>query len=220
MYIPKRFEEKDQPAILDFVRANSFGVLVSVSEGRAVGTHIPLLLSEDEKGEPCLLGHISKGNDQKESLKDGAAVLAIFTGPHAYISPRWYTQLNVPTWNYIAVHAYGTIELMEGEALRAALSLMVDHYEQGRPDPMKMEEIPEKILHDDIRGIVGFRVRVTEWQAAAKLSQNRDEVSYHQVITELEHSGDAAAGAVAEAMKRANPHKKKPGGAPTGGGQE
>jgi transcriptional regulator len=213
MYIPRRYELKDEPAILDFVRANSFGILILVSDGRPLGTHIPLMLSVDEKGAPCLLGHISKGNEQKHTLREGAPVLAIFTGPHAYISPRWYTEMNVPTWNYMAVHAYGTIEPMEGEALHAALSSMVDHYEAGRPRPVKMDEIPEKVLQDDLRGIVGFRIRVTEWQAAAKLSQNRDETSYHQVITELEGSEDAAARGVAEAMRGADPHK-------AGGGDE
>jgi len=214
MYIPRRYEVKDQPAILDFVRANSFGILVSAADGRPVGTHIPMLLSRDVAGEPCLLGHISKGNQQKTSLVDGATVLAIFMGPHAYISPRWYTQMNVPTWNYLAVHAYGAVELMEGEALREALSSMVDFYEEGRPAPIRMEEIPEKMLSDDLKGIIGFRIRVTEWQAAAKLSQNRDEESYHRVITELDAAGDEASGGVAAAMRAVNPHR--PPGDPTG----
>lgn len=200
MYIPRRYEEKDRAAILAHIRTYSFGILVSVSEGKPLGTHIPLLLVEE--GETLyLVGHISRGNEQRTTLVEGATVLAIFPGPHAYISPRWYTEMNVPTWNYLSVHAYGTVELMEGEALAAAVSALTDHYEQGMPHPVSVSEIPDKTFRDDLRGIVGFRIRVAELQAAAKLSQNRDKESYHNVVRELEGSGDASAQEVAEAMK-------------------
>lgn len=200
MYIPRRYEEKDREAILSHIRVNSFAILVSVLDGRPVGTHIPLLLSEE--GETLYLtGHISRGNEQRTSLVDGALVLAIFPGPHAYVSPRWYTEMNVPTWNYLSVHAYGTVSLMEGEALAAAVTELVDHYEQGMPHPVHVSEIPEKTFRDDLRGIVGFRIRVTDLQAVAKLSQNRDDESYHNVVQELSSSEDAAARAVADAMK-------------------
>jgi transcriptional regulator len=199
MYIPRRYEEKDREAINAFVRGNSFGILVTVSDGRPVGTHIPMLLSAEGA---YLVGHISRGNDQRHSLVDGAQVLAIFPGPHAYISPRWYSEMNVPTWNYLSVHAYGVIELMEGAALEEALATMVDFYEHSMPRPVSISEIPSKTYQDDLRGIVGFRIRVTEWQAAAKLSQNRDDQSYGRVVSELENSEDAAARAVAEAMRK------------------
>lgn len=130
----------------------------------------------------------------------GVKVLAIFPGPHAYVSPRWYTQINVPTWNYISVHIYGTLTVMEGEELRAALSRLVDNYEHSLPKPVVIGEIPEKQLAAEIRGIVGFRIAVEEVQAAYKLSQNRDEKSYHEVISQL-GSGDEASRAVAEEMK-------------------
>jgi transcriptional regulator len=201
MYIPKRYEEKDKDAIKAFIKANSFGILISISDGKPIGTHIPLLLAEDAQGELSLLGHISKGNEQKHTLQEGALVLAIFAGPHAYISPRWYTEMNVPTWNYLAVHAYGTIELMEGQALEAALSDMVDYYEQGKPQPVTVSEIPEKTYKADLRGIIGFRIRITELQAAAKLSQNRDEESFHNVLKELDASTDPIEREVAKAMK-------------------
>src|SRR3954470_17958645 len=103
MYIPRRYKEEDKRAIQDFIRQHSFAILITVSEGLPVGTHIPLLLEINEWGEDVLVGHISKGNEQKYSLASGSRVLCIFPGPHAYISPRWYKQLNVPTWNYIAV---------------------------------------------------------------------------------------------------------------------
>jgi transcriptional regulator len=200
MYIPRRYEEKDAEKIHAFIRENSFAILISVLDGLPVGTHIPLLQEKDDQGRDILMGHISRGNDQKLSLADGAKVLAIFAGPHAYVSPRWYTQINVPTWNYIAVHVYGTIRIIEGDALRAALSRLVNNYEQHLPRPVHIGEIPEKQLHAEMRGIVGFQILIDDIQAAYKLSQNRDEQSYHQVIGEL-GQGDEIARAVAEEME-------------------
>src|SRR6202012_1320705 len=182
MYIPRRYEEKDLDKIHAFIRENSFAILITVQDGRPVGTHIPLLLEKDVQGQDILMGHISKGNEQKHSLADGAKVLAIFPGPHAYISPRWYTELNVPTWNYLSVHIYGTVKIIEGAALYAALSRLVDNFEHPLPQAMHMDEIPEKTLHDDLRGVVGFQITIDEIQAAWKLSQNRDEQSFHLVI--------------------------------------
>ena len=212
MYIPRRYEEKDKGKIHEFIRANSFAILISVRDGRAMGTHIPLQLETDEAGRDVLMGHVSVGNEQKHTLTDGAEVLAIFPGPHAYVSPRWYTQMNVPTWNYISVHAYGKIKVIEGAELRAALSRLVNNYEQHMPAPVHMEEIPERTLEADLRGIKGFQITVTEFQAAYKLSQNRDEQSYHQVVDQLAE-GDETARAVAAAMQENassvfNPDKK------------
>jgi transcriptional regulator len=205
MYIPRRYEEKDKDKIHAFIRENSFAILVSIHEGHPIGTHIPLQLETNAEGQDILVGHISRGNEQKLTLTDGAEVLAIFPGAHAYISPRWYTQINVPTWNYLSVHVYGTVKIMEGEELKAALSRLIDNYEHHMPQPVHIGEIPEKTLHDELRGIVGFQLVVTEYQAAAKLSQNRDEQSYHQVIDHLDQ-GDETARAVAAEMQERCPH--------------
>jgi transcriptional regulator len=201
MYIPRRFEEKDTETIHAFIRENSFAILISILDGRSIGTHVPLHLEIGADGVAGLMGHISRGNEQKHSLTPGAKVLAIFPGPHAYISPRWYTELKVPTWNYISVHIYGTLSIVEGEELRAALSRLVDTYEQHQPQPVHINEIPPNQLEADLRGIVGFRISVDEIQAAYKLSQNRDPQSYHQVIDHLSQ-GDAAARAVAAEMEK------------------
>src|ERR1700743_3714104 len=142
MYIPRRYEEKDTEKIHAFIKEHSFGILVSVKDGLPVGTHIPLRLEKNADGKDILMGHISKGNEQKYSLTDGAKVLAIFMGPHAYISPRWYTEMNVPTWNYISVHVYGTVKIVEGKELEAALSRLIDNYEHHLPHPMTLAEIP------------------------------------------------------------------------------
>ncbi len=165
-----------------------------------MGTHIPLLLGKNAVGEDTLTGHISRGNEQKYSLEDGAKVLVIFCGPHAYVSPRWYTEMNVPTWDYISVHVYGTMRIMEGEELKTALSRLVDNYEQGMPHPVLLEEIPERTMDENLRGIVGFDIRIEEIQAAYKLSQNRNEESYHSVVAHLDQ-GDELSRKVASEMK-------------------
>jgi transcriptional regulator len=201
MYIPRRYEEKDREKVFQFIRENSFAILVTVADGLPVATHLPLLLEKNEAGEDVLVGHISKGNEQKHSFGNHTKVLCIFPGPHAYISPRWYTGMNVPTWNYISVHVYGKLKIMEGEVLKSALSRLVDYFEQHFPQPVKMDEIPEKTFNDDFRGIIGFEISVDEIQAATKLSQNRDATSYHHVIEEL-NKGDFSARQVAEAMKQ------------------
>ncbi len=204
MYIPRRYEEKDRDKVFAFMRENSFGILISVKDRLPMGTHIPLLLGKNAAGEDILTAHISKGNEQKYSLTDGAKVLVIFPGPHAYVSPRWYTEMNVPTWDYIAVHVYGTVRIMEGEELKNALSQLVDNYESGMPRPVKMEEIPKKTFHDDLRGIVGFEILIGEVQAAYKLSQNRNEESYHNVVAHLDQ-GDEFSRKVASEMKERAP---------------
>jgi transcriptional regulator len=160
MYIPRRYEEKDKEKVFAFIRENSFGILISVKDGSPMGTHIPLLLGNNAAGDDILTGHISRVNEQKYSLADGAKVLVIFAGPHAYVSPRWYTEMNVPTWDYISVHVYGTVRIMEGEELKTALSRLVNNYEQGMPHPVKMEEIPERTMDENLRGIVGFDIRI------------------------------------------------------------
>ena len=204
MYIPRRYEEKDKEKIYSFIKENSFGILISIKDGLPIGTHIPLLLEKNEAGNDILMGHISKGNEQKYTLADGAKVLVIFAGPHAYISPRWYTQMNVPTWNYISVHVYGTVKIVEGEALKAALGRLVDNYEHPLPRPVTLEEIPEKTFDENFRGIIGFEIVIEDIQAAYKLSQNRDEISYHTVVDQLEKGDDVAKGVALEMKKKTN----------------
>ena len=200
MYIPRRYQEHDREKILSFMKENSFAIVVSVQDGQPVASHVPLAIEKDTEGNDVLVGHISKGNHQKTSLVNGEKVLCIFPGPHAYISPNWYTEINVPTWNYISVHAYGTLRIIEGEEFKAALSRLVHVYEQYQPHPMKIEHLPEKSFNDDFRGIIGFEIKIEELQAAYKLSQNRDKESYYNVIKNLEQ-GDGAATQVASIMQ-------------------
>lgn len=201
MHIPRRYEEKDKTKILQFLRENSFGLLITVKDGLPIGTHIPFVVIERDN-ETFLSAHISKGNEQKFTLQNEAKVLVVFSGPHAYISPRWYTVPNVPTWNYISVHIYGTIRIVEEQELKAQLSLLMNQYETHLPNPLKIEHIPEKIFNDDLRGIIGFEIKAEDIQAAYKLSQNRDLQSYENVIDELSKQDELAKGVAEEMMER------------------
>src|SRR5579863_135578 len=118
MYIPKHFEEKDLREAEQLVSEFGFATLVSLQQGWPLATHLPLQLEKNENGDWLLHGHIAKANQQWKEFESHPKVLAIFMGPHTYISPSWYNHKNVPTWNYKALHAYGTVRIVEGEELK------------------------------------------------------------------------------------------------------
>lgn len=205
MYVPKHYENENDAEIKDFIKANSFGILINQTAGKLWGTHIPFHFSADETK---LYGHISKGNVQWKSFSSDQEVLAIFTGPHAYISPSWYNHENVPTWNYIAVHVYGTIKIIEGDLLFQSLKHMVDKYEKASAKPVSLEGMSPDYVKKHIQALVGFEITITEIKAAYKLSQNRDQINYHNIIDQLEKREDADSLKVAEAMKQKLPTHK------------
>lgn len=208
MYLPKRFQETDRGRIERFMQQNSFAVLVSVEGGTPVATHLPLELETGAADEKYLRGHLARANSQWRTLQPEAEALAIFTGPHAYISPRWYHQLNVPTWNYIAVHAYGRLRVIEaGEELYALLKRQVDKYESGHAAerPYRLEHLPPDFVAREMRGVVGVEMRITRLEAKFKLSQNREQQDYDSVIVELEKTQEQNARAVAAAMREQRP---------------
>ncbi|WP_395050090.1 FMN-binding negative transcriptional regulator [Flavobacterium sp.] len=199
MFIPDIYKNENQEDIIDFLRKNSFGILVNQTNGKLWATHIPLELDTNKNGKQVLQGHISKENPQWESFADNDNVLAIFSGAHSYISPSWYDHENVPTWNYIAVHIYGTIKIMEGEAVIESLKKLVDKYEQNSEKPVRVEDFSRKTMMQT-RGIVAFEIEIEEIQAKHKLSQNRDEKNYDNIILELKKTENAQATAVANEM--------------------
>lgn len=199
MFVPKVFQHANDSEVRDFIRENGFGLLVSQKDGRLHGTHIPMELSEDGAQ---LSGHVSKANQQWKDFKDGDEVMAVFTGPHTYISSSWYDHENVPTWNYVAVHVYGKVHVIEGEALVRSLKDLVDKYEKSSVNPVRVESMTPEFFRDHINALVGFVINVTEVQAAYKLSQNRDRKNYTAIISELEKRGDHHSQQVADAMKK------------------
>lgn len=200
MYTPEIYKNENQKEIKKFLQENSFGILINQTNGKLCATHIPLELETNEEGNEILYGHISKENPQWNGFIDNDQVLAVFTGPHSYISSSWYDHENVPTWNYIAVHVYGKIKIIEGEAVIESLKKLVDKYEQNSKNPVRIADLSKKTMMQT-RGIVAFEIEITEIQATRKLSQNRDEKNHQNIISELEKTEDFQAIAVANEMK-------------------
>jgi transcriptional regulator len=201
MFIPDIYKNENQEDIYAFLYANSFGLLINQTEGKLTADHIPLELDTSKEGNLILHGHLSKENPQWKSFSENDQVLAVFSGPHSYISSSWYDHENVPTWNYIAVHVYGKIKIIEEEAVIASLKKLVDKYEGKSENPIRVEDLSQKTLMQT-RGIVAFEIEITEIQATKKLPQNRDEFNYKNIISELEKSGENQSVTLANEMKK------------------
>ena len=200
MYIPELYKNENQQDIQNFIHQNGFGILVNQTNGKLWATHIPLLL-EEKNGKQILVGHVSKENPQAESFKSNDEILAIFSGVHTYISSSWYDHENVPTWNYLAVHVYGKLQLHSLEESIEGLKKLVDKYEAKSEKPVRVEELSKKTMLQ-ARGIVSFEIEITAIEAKKKLSQNRDDKNYLNIISELENSNDFQAIEVAKEMKK------------------
>lgn len=201
MYIPELYKNENREEIESFIHQNGFAILVNQTQGKLWATHTPLLLETREDGKLILTGHISKANPQALSFNDNDEVLAIFSGAHTYISSSWYDHENVPTWNYLAVHVYGKVRVYNHEEALDFLKKLVDKYEAKSKNPVRVENLSEKTMWE-ARGIVAFEIEITNLEAQKKLSQNRDDKNYRNIITELEKAKENQALAVAEAMKK------------------
>ncbi|MEC7263695.1 MAG: FMN-binding negative transcriptional regulator [Bacteroidota bacterium] len=199
MYIPSYYENKDLPEIKKFLLENSFGILVNVVDNKPWGTHIPLELEKDKDGRDILVGHIAKANPQSKVLGQDNEVLCIFNGPHAYVSSSWYKEEEVPTWNYIAVHVYGKLNLLTEEETMASMYLLVDKYEKSSKNPISLQNMSPKTLRQ-VKGVVGFQILITDIQATYKLSQTRPE-DHAMIISELGEREDPGSKAIARTMQ-------------------
>lgn len=200
MYIPKYFKVTDIDEIRGFVKENSFGTIVTTKKGKPIATHLPFGFIE--KGDDhYLTGHMAYGNPQWRTFDTSEEVLVMFQGPHAYISSSWYAHENVPTWNYEAVHFYGKARIATREELIEDLTVMLEKYEGHRENPVLWNTLSEKLLESELKGIVGFRMKVQEIQAAYKLSQNRNDTDYSNIINQLRNDGDPLSKQVAERME-------------------
>ncbi len=201
MFIPNSYKNENIEEVKSFLNENSFGILIGQVNGKISGTHIPMELDTDENGEDVLVGHIAKANPQSKNLKNNQEILAIFNGPHSYISSSWYQKEDVPTWNYVAVHVYGKVKIIEGKELLESLKKLVDKYEQTSENPVSVEKMSSRTLKQ-INGIVGFSIKINEIQAAYKLSQNKEDTDYHTITSKLEKIGDSNSTGIAEEMKK------------------
>lgn len=201
MFIPKHFRNDHVPEIFRFVRDHGFGLLVSSGDPVPFITHVPFELRESEEGA-VLHAHLSAANPHARHLSDGQQATAVFQGPHAYVSSRWYNHVNVPTWNYIAVHLSGTIRIFSKEELRQSLDQLMHHYESGSDTPLRMEDLPPEMIEKYLKGIVGFELRIEQVEGKWKLSQNRDAESYENIIRQLKQLADPDASRIADEMMK------------------
>jgi len=202
VYLPPAFTETRQQVLVAHIERHEFGLLMSHGTTGVIASHIPFLVERDGD-ELHLLGHLARPNPQVDDLRQGKEVLAIFSGPHAYISPNWYAAgPAVPTWNYVDVHAYGTARVIEDSNwLRSLLVRLSDRHEAGSPTPWRMEKLPEPYLRGMLKGIIGFDIAVTRLEGKYKLSQNRPAVDRPLIIAALERREDPDSHAVARRMR-------------------
>jgi len=198
LHIPKLYREEDRGKIVEYLQSNSFPALISHDGEKLVATHIPVEIIENQDGSLTVLGHMSRANPQWKSFGE-QEVLLIFQGPHTYISPRWYNHVNVPTWNYVNIHVYGRVHMLEGQELKSLLSALVTKHENGTG--YNLEDLPADFVEKEMRGVVGFSLDVTRLDAASKLSQNRDDESYSSIISHLKERDDDSSAEIAREME-------------------
>ena len=190
MYMPPAFKNEDVENIRATIRSIRLANLVTATADGLIATPLPLFLDETEGEHGTLYGHVAKANPQWRSAPSGDA-LAIFMGPEAYVTPSWYatkqeTGKVVPTWNYIAIHAYGPVEFFESsERLLQVVTRLTNIHEGSRADPWAVSDAPADFIAAQLRGIVGVRIPVSRFEAKRKMSQNRPEADRIRVATGL-----------------------------------
>jgi transcriptional regulator len=201
MYLPAAFAEADLTKLHDFIEHNSFGLLVSKVDGLPFASHLPFLLDRTAGSRGALVGHLAQANSQWRQA-DGQTALAIFSGPHAYISPTWYeAEQVVPTWNYAAVHVYGRVQIIEDESAMAEIvQKFVQVYERAMPRPWSFDD-SAAFAKRMLAQIVGFRIEIEKIEGKWKLNQNHPVERRRKVILALRERGDESALAVAAMMQ-------------------
>jgi transcriptional regulator len=204
MYVPAQFKEDRVSVLHDAIRKYGFGTLVTSSEQELEASHLPMLLELEPAPLGTVLGHVARANPQWQRVKPGFQALAIFLGPNTYITPSWYptkqqTGKVVPTWNYLAIHAYGTLSFFDDPAeLREHVEKMTDTHEAPRAVPWAVSDAPANFVDQMLRAIVGFRLRITKLEGKWKMSQNRPAQDVTGVIEGLAREDSEAHGPVAE----------------------
>jgi len=205
MYTPKDFLVTDLEQISSFMKTNNFATLVSLGGERLISSHLLFEVVTGNPGEFTLNCHLARANNQWRTLSSENEVLVIFGGAHTYISPRWYSQAgNVPTWNYLAVHAYGVAAIVtDQEELYGMLARLVDRYESnsGAIPEYHLDTLSKDLILERMKGIVGLRISITRLEGKFKLSQNRSRPERENITIELEKRGDENSTMVAGAMR-------------------
>ena len=207
MYVPGSNAEQRPEVMFDFIEAHPLGILVTASDDGLFATHMPLLLERMRGPHGTLQGHIARANPQHALPATDAEVLVIFSGPDAYISPSFYPSRGehgkvVPTWNYVAVHAYGRVRYTsDPDFLRAHVGRLTAHHEANRATPWSVEDAPAEYVAQQLRAIVGVEIDITRLEGKWKMSQNRSAADIDGVVAGLGASDEARERQVAEVVQ-------------------
>ena len=190
MYIPPLYRVTDPAILHPFIRENGFAVLVSNVDGKPAATHLPLVLDETRGKNGALLGHVAKANSHWRGAPCDA--LAVFHGPHAYLSPTWYGEPGfVPTWDYCAVHVSGTMRLIEDKAgADAVIEKLIKQYESAMPAPWRID--PAGRFDALMNSIVAFEIEISNIEGSWKLSQNHSRERQARVAAQLKNGDEGA----------------------------
>jgi transcriptional regulator len=204
MYNFSYFKENDQQAILEFIEAHPFAFMTgSTLLGEQVATQIPVIL-EERNGELYLQGHLMRNTDHHKAFVENPNALLVFTGPSCYVSASWYTNPHIgSTWNYMSVHIGGKLTFMQEEDLKLFMRKLTLKFEKGNTQSLTFyDNLPDQFLSKMMPAIVGFEIRADKIENVFKLSQNRDEESYQNIISKLNEQGGDSASIAAEMSKR------------------
>jgi len=207
MYVPPHFAEEDKAQLHQAIRDTRLATLVTLGSEGMEASHVPILLDGGEGPYGTIRGHLARANPQWRRASAETPALAMFLGPDAYVSPNWYatkreTGKVVPTWNYLAIHAYGRVEFFEdAERLRAIVTSLTQRHEGRREKPWAVTDAPEDYIQAQLRGIIGFRLPIDRLEGKWKLSQNRPEADRRGVVAGLEGEGGGLESAIAQRMK-------------------
>ena len=204
MYIPSAFAEQRLSVLHELIRSHPFATVITTGNSGITASHVPVVLLPTSGSSGTLQFHLAKPNPQCEDLAAGADVLAIFLGPHGYVSPTWYaTAGTVPTWNYVAVHVYGTPSVMSDERLVEHLDRLVAEYESGRPNGWDTGRLPGETFAKLRGAILGFDVTIARIEGKWKLGQNRTASDRAGAIAGLRTTGTPDDAALADLMAAA-----------------
>lgn len=207
LYNPPHFREQDRAVLDDHIRRTAFATLVTAGAEGPIVSHLPMLLMPEPAPGGALIGHVARANPQWRQSDLDKPALAIFGGPHAYVSPGWYPGKRehgrvVPTWNYAVVHVTGRLVVLDdADAVLDIVRRLTDVHEASFATPWSVSDAPEEFVRAQLKGIVGLRLEIASVEGKMKLSQNRPASDREAVIAGLDERGDPASAAVSERMR-------------------
>jgi transcriptional regulator len=215
MYLPKDFREERVPALHEAIRQIALATLVTLGPDGVEASHVPMLIDPEPAPFGTLRGHLARANPQWRRVAAGTQALAIFLGPETYITPSWYATKRasgkvVPTWNYVAVHAYGALRIVDDAAwLLALVTRLTATHEAGRAQPWAVSDAPADYIAGMVKAIIGFELPIARLEGKWKMSQNRPAEDRAGVVEGLMRDGGPGQRAVADIVAGATPSEKR-----------